>query len=154
MPGYLWTPGYWAYGPMGYYWVPGVWVSPPPSWLLWTPGYWGWANGIYLWHGGYWGPHVGFYGGVNYGFGYGGFGFAGGSWVGGQFRYNMEVAHAYPGHESFNGPGGVMAQPRPEETGLGARATSSSPPGTNWRICKPLHKTGTNLHRSIMGVRV
>ncbi len=23
-----------------------------------------------LWHGGYWGPHVGFYGGVNYGFGF------------------------------------------------------------------------------------
>ena len=27
--GYLWTPGYWAYGPEGYYWVPGVWVRPP-----------------------------------------------------------------------------------------------------------------------------
>jgi hypothetical protein len=22
--GYIWTPGYWAYGPDGYYWVPGV----------------------------------------------------------------------------------------------------------------------------------
>ena len=114
VPGYLWTPGYWAYGPMGYYWVPGVWVAPPRIGLLWTPGYWGLVGGIYSWHGGYWGPHVGFYGGVNYGFGYGGFGFAGGSWVGGQFRY-AEVGHFYPGHESFNGPGGVMAQPRPEE---------------------------------------
>ena len=28
-PGYLWTPGYWAYGDAGYYWVPGVWVQPP-----------------------------------------------------------------------------------------------------------------------------
>jgi hypothetical protein len=27
--GYLWTPGYWAYGPDGYYWVPGTWVRPP-----------------------------------------------------------------------------------------------------------------------------
>ena len=27
--GYLWTPGYWAYGDAGYYWVPGVWVAPP-----------------------------------------------------------------------------------------------------------------------------
>ena len=27
--GYLWNPGYWAYGPEGYYWVPGVWVRPP-----------------------------------------------------------------------------------------------------------------------------
>ena len=26
--GYLWTPGYWAYGAAGYYWVPGVWVAP------------------------------------------------------------------------------------------------------------------------------
>lgn len=115
MPGYLWTPGYWGYGPMGYYWVPGVWVAPPRIGLLWTPGYWAFVNGIYGWHGGYWGPHVGYYGGVNYGFGYGGFGFAGGSWVGGQFRYDMAASRMYPGHESFNGPGGVMAQPRPEE---------------------------------------
>ena len=27
--GYLWTPGYWNYGPVGYFWVPGVWVRPP-----------------------------------------------------------------------------------------------------------------------------
>ena len=41
--GYLWTPGYWAYGPVGYYWVPGVWVAPPRVGVLWTPGYWGFA---------------------------------------------------------------------------------------------------------------
>lgn len=29
--GYMWTPGYWAYGPAGYYWIPGVWVRPPAS---------------------------------------------------------------------------------------------------------------------------
>src|SRR5665213_3302073 len=63
--GYLWTPGYWAYGPDGYYWVPGVWVTPPRVGVLWTPGYWGFVGGNYLWHAGYWGPHVGFYGGVN-----------------------------------------------------------------------------------------
>src|SRR5271156_4152023 len=28
-PGYIWTPGYWAYGDAGYYWVPGTWVLPP-----------------------------------------------------------------------------------------------------------------------------
>src|SRR5882672_8078255 len=44
-PGYIWTPGYWAWGPAGYYWVPGVWVMPPSVGLLWTPGYWGWAGG-------------------------------------------------------------------------------------------------------------
>src|ERR1700739_3236501 len=68
-PGYIWTPGYWAYGPVGYYWVPGTWVVAPAVGLLWTPGYWGWSGGFYAWHAGYWGPHVGFYGGINYGFG-------------------------------------------------------------------------------------
>src|ERR1700745_2074836 len=79
-PGYLWTPGYWAWGPEGYYWVPGTWVLPPAIGLLWTPGYWGWLDGRYFWHAGYWGPHIGFYGGVNYGFGYFGTGFVGGRW--------------------------------------------------------------------------
>jgi hypothetical protein len=91
--GYLWTPGYWAYGDEGYYWVPGVWVRPPQVGLLWTPGYWGWGNGVYLFHAGYWGPHVGFYGGVNYGFGYGGAGFYGGRWEGGRFAYNTAVVN-------------------------------------------------------------
>ena len=30
-PGYIWTPGYWAYDPAdGYYWVPGTWVRLRP----------------------------------------------------------------------------------------------------------------------------
>ncbi|HEY6452759.1 MAG TPA: hypothetical protein VIX87_09200 [Steroidobacteraceae bacterium] len=90
-PGYIWTPGYWAYGDDGYYWVPGTWVTAPQPGYLWTPGYWGWSEGAYLWHGGYWGPHVGFYGGVNYGFGYIGTGYAGGYWRGGAFFYNRSV---------------------------------------------------------------
>ena len=45
-PGYIWTPGYWAWGDDGYYWVPGTWVEPPAVGLLWTPGYWGWHDGI------------------------------------------------------------------------------------------------------------
>jgi hypothetical protein len=90
-PNYLWTPGYWAYGDAGYYWVPGTWVLAPSPGLLWTPGYWGWGSGAYLWHAGYWGPHVGFYGGINYGFGYGGVGYGGGRWEGGVFRYNTAV---------------------------------------------------------------
>jgi len=28
-PGYIWTPGYWAWGQQGYYWVPGAWTEPP-----------------------------------------------------------------------------------------------------------------------------
>jgi hypothetical protein len=134
--GYLGTPGYWAYGPAGYYWVDGVWVSPPRVGVLWTPGYWGLVGGVYGWHGGYWGPHVGFYGGVNYGFGYGGVGFIGGEWRGGAFAYNTAVMHIGGGfhnvyvnrtvinnttvinnHASFNGPGGVDRQPSAEERG-------------------------------------
>src|SRR5260370_16910185 len=68
--GYIWTPGYWAYGPDDYYWVPGTWVVAPAPGLLWTPGYWGWGEGVYVWHAGYWGPHIAFYGCVNYGFVY------------------------------------------------------------------------------------
>src|SRR6202453_1575419 len=91
--GYLWTPGYWAYGEAGYFWVPGTWVLAPRPGFLWTPGYWGWGGGFYAWHGGYWGPHVGFYGGVNYGYGYGGVGFIGGEWRGGGFYYNRAVSN-------------------------------------------------------------
>ena len=33
--GYLWEPGYWAWGPdYGYYWVPGTWVLAPEPGLL------------------------------------------------------------------------------------------------------------------------
>jgi len=90
-PGYIWTPGYWAWGPAGYYWVPGVWVMPPQAGMLWTPGYWGWGGSAFVFHAGYWGPHIGFYGGVNYGFGYGGVGYEGGYWRNGVFAYNRSV---------------------------------------------------------------
>jgi WXXGXW repeat (2 copies) len=132
-PGYLWTPGYWAWGPAGYYWVPGTWVSPPTAGVLWTPGYWGWVSGAYLWHAGYWGPHVGFYGGVNYGFGYRGVGYEGGYWHGNQFLYNttvnnvhnISVTNVYTrtvvntgsvSRVSFNGgAGGIVARASPAE---------------------------------------
>ena len=133
-PGYLWTPGYWAYGPDDYYWVPGTWVVAPAAGLLWTPGYWGFAGGLYAWHPGYWGSHVGFYGGINYGFGYFGAGFVGGRWDHGVFAYNTAVMHVNTVvihntyidrtviHErdvnrvSFNGgPGGINARATREE---------------------------------------
>lgn len=97
-PGYMWSPGYWAWGDEGYYWVPGTWVPAPAVGLLWTPGYWGWSNGYYRWNAGYWGPHIGFYGGVNYGFGYGGMGFVGGEWRGGGFFYNSAVVNVGGAH--------------------------------------------------------
>ncbi|MGB7025424.1 MAG: hypothetical protein WBD73_16660 [Candidatus Acidiferrales bacterium] len=131
-PGYIWTPGYWAYGDDGYYWVPGTWVMAPEPGLLWTPGYWGWGDGVYVWHRGYWGPHVGFYGGINYGFGYPGVGFFGGEWRGREFFYNRSVNrvdvhiihNVYERHVderfesrvSFNGGrGGIDARPNREE---------------------------------------
>jgi hypothetical protein len=135
-PGWMWTPGYWAYGPDGYYWVPGTWVPAPYEGAYWTPPYWGWDGGLFVFHSGYWGPHVGYYGGVNYGFGYMGVGFAGGVWVGGAFRYNTAVMNVGPGiHNTYRdttivhnttiinnnhvaysgGPGGVNHQPTPQE---------------------------------------
>jgi len=91
--GYIWTPGYWAYGDDDYYWVPGTWVMAPEVGYLWTPGYWGWDNNGYLFHDGYWGTQVGFYGGINYGYGYGGRGYEGGRWDNGHFDYNQSVSH-------------------------------------------------------------
>src|SRR5580700_10281934 len=92
-PGYFWTPGYWAWNDDdGYYWVPGTWVVAPVG-MLWRPGYWGWGGGLYAWHAGYWGPHIGFYGGINYGFGYTGVGFVGGEWRGRDFYYNRSVTN-------------------------------------------------------------
>ena len=116
-PGYIWTPGYWAWSGTEYYWVPGTWVLPPDTGLLWTPGYWGWVGGAYVWHGGYWGPHVGFYGGINYGFGYGGVGYRGGYWHGGEFVVDRTVINERPVNRvSFNGgEGGVVAHATPPE---------------------------------------
>jgi WXXGXW repeat (2 copies) len=139
-PGLMWTPGYWAYGDDGYFWVPGAWVAAPYEGALWTPPYWGWSGGLYVFHGGYWGPHVGYYGGVNYGFGYMGIGFAGGEWRGGIFAYNRAVVRIGDGprwggnrvyedrrvverttiinntHISYNGgPGGIRHDPSGEE---------------------------------------
>jgi hypothetical protein len=129
--GYIWTPGYWAYD-SGYYWVPGAWILPPRIGFLWTPGYWAYNGGNYFFNDGYWGPSVGFYGGVNYGYGYGGHGYYGGRWVGNSFRYNRavtrvntsvihntyvnrQVVNKTVSRASFNGPGGATAKPTAKE---------------------------------------
>ena len=133
--GYIWTPGYWAwsddYG--DYYWVPGTWVLAPEVGYFWTPPYWAWVDGGFVFYDGYWGPHVGFYGGINYGFGYFGEGFAGGRWDGGHFFYNREVTNVNVTviHNVYNerivnnttvnrvsyngGEGGVVARPTREQ---------------------------------------
>ena len=130
--GYIWSPGYWSYGPDGYFWVPGTWVLPPDPDLLWTPGYWGFADGLYVWNPGYWAPVVGFYGGIVYGFGYFGHGYEGGYWRDHKFYYNRaannvsetnitnvyntKVTNVTVSNVSYNGgPGGVAARPTAQE---------------------------------------
>jgi hypothetical protein len=131
--GYLWAPGYWAYGEDDYYWVPGTWVMPPEAGLLWTPAYWGWNGNGYVFNDGYWGTTVGFYGGISYGYGYGGEGYDGGRWQNDHFFYNRTVnnvnvtivhnvyeapaAHNNSGsHASFNGGnGGTNARPTAQD---------------------------------------
>jgi len=131
--GYIWTPGYWAYDDDdGYYWVPGTWVEAPEVGFLWTPAWWGWGGNAFFFHEGYWGPRVGFYGGINYGFGYGGDGYEGGRWEGNHFTYNTyvtrvnttiihntyntRVTNISENHVSYNGGnGGVEARPTPEQ---------------------------------------
>jgi hypothetical protein len=132
--GYIWTPGYWGWGDDfdDYYWVPGTWVLAPEIGFLWTPGYWGWGDGGFAFYDGYWGPLVGFYGGINYGFGYFGVGFDGGRWDNGHFFYNRavmnvnvtEIHNVYDtkvnvttgNHVSYNGgEGGLTARPTQAE---------------------------------------
>jgi hypothetical protein len=133
--GYIWAPGYWAWDPNfgDYFWVPGTWVLAPAPGLLWTPGYWAWNGRAFFFHEGYWGPIVGFYGGINYGFGYFGEGYQGGRWDHGQFYYNRAVNNVNVTniHNVYNttivnnttvnrvsyngGPGGVNARPTAQD---------------------------------------
>ena len=131
--GYIWTPGYWAWGPYGYYWVPGTWVFAPAVGLFWTPGYWAWDGGYYWWHAGYWGPTVGYYGGVDYGYGYAGYGYAGGYWRGGDFYYNRTITNVdityihNTYNQPVNNPGPPMSRVSYNggEGGIQARATAA-----------------------------
>ena len=143
-PGYVWTPGYWSYADdSGYYWVPGAWAQPPRPGLLWTPGYWGWRNGVFAFNPGYWGAVVGFYGGVNYGHGYGGAGYEGGYWRGDHFFYNraannfgnVRLPDVYekpfavtrgPQVSYHGGPGGLAATPTQQE--IAAARAEHAPP--------------------------
>ena len=133
--GYIWIPGYWSYDYDydDYFWVPGTWVVAPEVGFLWTPGWWGWEGGGFIFHQGYWGPQVGFYGGINYGYGYFGEGYEGGRWEHGRFFYNRSVNNVNvtnihnvynttvvnnpaPGRVSYNGGnGGITARPTAQD---------------------------------------
>jgi hypothetical protein len=144
----MWVPGYWAYDD-GYYWVPGQWAPAPYEGALWTPPWWGWDGGRYVFHDGYWGNQVGYYGGIDYGFGYMGVGFVGGEWRGGKFAYNTAVMRVNTNvihdtyvnetivrnntivndrHVAFNGgPNGIHHDPTPaERAGMSGRHTAAT----------------------------
>jgi hypothetical protein len=107
-------------------------VMAPEVGFLWTPGYWGWGGEGFFFNEGYWGLGVGFYGGINYGFGYFGHGYEGGRWNNGHFFYNTtmnnvnvnsihnvyntRVNEATVNHVSYNGgKGGIDARPTSQE---------------------------------------
>lgn len=139
--GYMWAPGYWAWDG-GYYWVPGTWVFAPEVGDFWTPGYWSWSDGGYVFHEGYWGRSVGFYGGIDYGFGYPGHGFFGARWDGVWLHYNSAVNRVNTSRAGFSynspikdsgnrvsydgGSGGIKASPTPQERAA-ARQKRSGP---------------------------
>jgi hypothetical protein len=142
---YVWTPGYWAYANAGYYWVPGAWVLAPYVGALWTPPWWGFDNGAYLWHAGYWAPHIGFYGGIDYGFGYTGHGYYGAYWNNGRldynravtnvdpsvvhYVYNYNVPNSRPGRVSYNGGrGGIDVRPTTQELAVQREARTPAVP--------------------------
>src|SRR5215831_8252315 len=149
--GWMWVPGYWAWEEDdGYYWVPGQWLPAPYMGALWTPPWWGWEEGRYLFHQGYWGDEVGYYGGINYGYGYMGIGFVGGEWRGDRFAYNTSVTRVNTtvihntyvnetivrnntvvneSRVAFNGgPNGIRHDPTPiERRGMTVRHTAPTP---------------------------
>ncbi|WP_051748298.1 YXWGXW repeat-containing protein [Nevskia soli] len=142
--GYIWTPGYWAYGDEGYYWVAGAWVMPPSEGVLWTPGYWVWNDGAYAWNRGYWGPHIGFYGGVNYGHGYGGRGYDGGRWNNGRFDNNRAVNNIGNGnvHNTYNERVNNSTVNRVSFNG-GSRGTHAAPSGEERSMAQEHHVDAT-----------
>jgi nitrite reductase/ring-hydroxylating ferredoxin subunit len=102
--------------------------------------YWGFVGGRYRYNYGFWGRHIGYYGGINYGFGYVGIGYQGGYWNGDRFNYNCAVnnvnitnvqvynrtvtntvvvnntpVNITNNRSSYNGPGGVTRRPLPTE---------------------------------------
>ncbi|MGC1386835.1 MAG: hypothetical protein WA807_02385 [Steroidobacteraceae bacterium] len=122
--GYLWTPGYWYWRYRGYFWIPGAWVRPPRAGVLWTPAYWSFAGTVFVFHPGYWGSTVGFYGAVNYGYGYFGNGYSGGHWIGNSFTYNSAVNHLNPAVAHY-----TYAQSVPHQGSRGTFSYTGGPRG-------------------------
>ena len=152
-PGYYWTPGYWAWNNYDYYWVPGALGRAAATGTALDAGFWAFVGGVYAFTPGYWGPRVGFYGGINYGFGYNGLGYQGGRWDSGRFFYNTTVnnigaahitnvytserrqQHDHQSHELQRRSGGVVAKPTNEEAPGGEGAACP-----RRRRCRPIRR--------------
>lgn len=166
--GYIWIPGYWAwdddYG--DYYWVPGTWVLAPEVGFLWTPGYWAWGGSGFAFYEGFWAYEVvGFYGGINYGYGYFGHGYEGGHWEDGQFFYNRSVTNVNVTivHNVYNttvvnerntprisyngGNGGINARPTPQQEA--AAHARRIPPVPDQRQHVQLARSNPQLRASV-----
>jgi Domain of unknown function (DUF4124)/WXXGXW repeat (2 copies) len=133
--GSLWTPGYWYPRDQQFVWIPGAWVQPPRVGFLWTPAYWGSAGTVFVFHPGSWGTTVGFYGGVNYGYGYFGNGYTGGHWIGNSFAYNSAVNHVDPSvaHHTY-------AEGVPGQNSRGTVSYSGAPRSGNSIGTPPQHQ--------------
>ena len=136
-------------------------MRPPTVGVLWTPGYWGRSSGVYVWNAGYWGPRIGYYGGINYGYGYVGVGYAGGYRNGGVFSYNRTVNN-FGGvtinntynktvinnnvtQVSYNGgTGGTTAQPTAHE--LAAAKDTHTPP----TALQTQHQTAASTNKALL----
>ena len=152
--GYIWTPGYWGWDGNDYYWIPGTWVLAPAVGFLWTPGYWAWGGNGFLFHEGYWGPQVGFYGGIDYGFGYFGHGYEGGRWDHDHFYYNRSVnnINVTEIHNVYNtrvvnrsntrrvsyngGNGGISARPTPEQEAITRERHVAATPAQSQQVAQ------------------
>jgi len=144
LPGTIITgrPAYWSYASGGYYWVPGAWVMVPWVNALWTP-----RTGATM-AAATAGTEVigdrtfGFYGGIDYGFGYTGRGITAAYWNHGTLNYNRAVTNVnvsvtmsttipVPNSGSRNrisyngGRGGINARPTPRKWLSCATANSS-----------------------------
>ena len=69
-PNMIWQPGYWGFGSDGFFWVPGTWVQAPQVGLFGRPAIGAGTMVDTVGIAGYWGRNVGYYGGINYGYGY------------------------------------------------------------------------------------
>jgi hypothetical protein len=109
---------------------------------------------MYYWHSGYWGRHIGYYGGINYGYGYSGMGYEGGYWRGGAVYYNTAVTRvnvtvvnntyaappqsktvAVAAAPSYNGgAGGAIAKPTSAESAAASEPHVAPTPHQNLLI--------------------